>query len=146
MIALLIFTISLLGLAGLQAASMRNNQSALLTSTAAQLASSMGERIRANPEGAAAGGYLADSSGGAVPDPPAADCYTGQCSPAQIAAIDTYEWLSAIANRLPSGSGKVTASGEIYTVTVTWRASGEAAGGGCNAPQGFTCLQMQVRL
>ncbi|HFC53932.1 MAG TPA: type IV pilus modification protein PilV [Gammaproteobacteria bacterium] len=147
MVALLIFTISLLGLAGLQAASLRDNQSALLNSTAAQLISSMGERIRANPEGASAGGYLVDSSSGASPEPPPANCYTGQCSPAQIAASDAYEWLSAVSSRLPSASGKVTSNGDVYTVSVTWRSeSGGGGGNGCNAPQGFTCLQIQVRL
>ncbi len=146
MVALVIFTVSLLGLAGLQAASLRDNQSAYQSTVAAQLVSNMGERIRANPEGAAAGNYLVNSSGETPPGAPAVDCYAGSCTPAQIAATDTYEWLTAVAERLPSGIGQVASSGETYAVTVAWRReSGGTAGTGCNATEGFTCLRIEVR-
>jgi len=66
MIALVIFTVALLGLAGLQAASLRDNQLAYLNTVATQLAHDMGERIRANPAAAAAGAYLVDNVNGSV--------------------------------------------------------------------------------
>ena len=55
MIALLIFSIGLLGLAGLQAGGLRSNNQAQLRTIAVIQAYDMADRIRANPRGVADG-------------------------------------------------------------------------------------------
>ncbi len=147
MIALVIFTVALLGLAGLQAASLRDNQLAYLNTVATQLAHDMGERIRANPTAAAAGAYLVDNVNGSVAAP-SVDCYTGSCTAADIAATDAYEWLSAIEERLPSGKGRISAAGGLLSVTVMWDQEGRGATGtDCGGGEDdLACLQIQVRL
>ena len=147
MIALVIFTVALLGLAGLQAASLRDNQLAYLNTVAVQLARDMGERIRANPEAAAAGAYLVDNINGSAAAP-SVDCYSGSCTAADIAATDAYEWLTTIEKRLPTGKGRVTASGGLLTVTVMWdQERNGASGTGCGGDEeDLACLQIQVRL
>ncbi len=146
MIALVIFSVALLGLAGLQAASLRDNQLAYLHTVATHLAYDMGERIRSNPSAAAAGAYLVDNINGQVAEP-AVDCYTGSCSATDMAATDAYEWLTAIEEALPSGKGRVSAAGGLLTVTVMWDqerngASGTGCGGGADD---LACLQIQVQ-
>jgi len=148
MVALVIFTVSLLGLAGLQAASLRDNQVAYLNTVASRLVNDMGERIRANREGALAGDYTVDNINGTVSTPPA-DCYSGSCGSDDIAATDAYEWLTAIETQLPSGKGRVISNGNVFTITVMWdQARSGASGTGCNSsdPDDLKCLQIQVRL
>ncbi len=147
MIALVVFTVALLGLAGLQAASLRENQVAYLNTVATQLAYDMGERIRANPTAAANGDYLVDSTSGSVAAP-SVDCYTGSCGASEIAATDAYEWLTAVEEKLPSGKGKVVSSGGLFTVTVMWDQEHKGASGtDCGGDEDdLTCLQIQVRM
>ncbi len=147
MVALVIFTVSLLGLAGLQAASLRDNQLAYLNTIATQLAYDMGERIRANRDGAAAGNYLVDNINGSI-STPSASCYTGSCGAADIAATDAYEWLSATEERLPGGKGRVVANGNVFTITVMWdQQRNGATGTDCgNDPDDLACLRIQARL
>ncbi len=115
MVALVIFTISLLGLAGLQAAALRDNHLANQNTIATQLAEDMAERIRANPPGISNGDYSAISV-----QPGEQDCYGGSCTSGQIAQMDAYQWFAAIQSTLPSGTGTVTASGSQFTITVMW--------------------------
>ncbi len=147
MIALVVFTIALLGLAGLQAASLRDNQLAYLHTVATQLAYDMGERIRANPSAAAAGAYTVDNIDGSAAVP-SVDCYTGSCNTTDIAATDAYEWLTAIEKKLPSGKGRVVANGGLLTVTVMWdQERNGASGTNCSGDDDdLVCLQIQVRL
>ena len=53
LIAMLVLAVGLLGLAGLQATSLRNNQSAYNRSQATQLAYDIADRMRANSAGIA---------------------------------------------------------------------------------------------
>ncbi len=147
MVALVIFTVSLLGLAGLQASSLRNTQLAYVNTVATQLAYDMGERIRANREGAEAGNYNIDNINNPV-SAPSADCYASSCSAAEIALTDAYEWLSAIVAELPSGKGQVVENAGVYTITIMWDqerkgATGTDCGGGS---EDLVCLQIQVRI
>ena len=57
LVAVLVLSIGLLGLAGLQAAGLRNNQSAYLRSQATILAYDVADRMRATRAAAAAGAY-----------------------------------------------------------------------------------------
>ncbi len=116
MVALVIFSISMLGLAGLQASALRDNQVANQHTIAIQLATDMAERIRANPLGVSNGFYNAISAQpGSEPN-----CYSATCGSADIAQMDAYQWFAALQNTLPSGTGVVVASGNQFTITVKW--------------------------
>lgn len=126
LVAMLVLSIGLLGLAGLMASSMRNNQSAYHSTQATWLAYDILDRIRANRAGALAGGYGAASALGAP-----ADCSTDAPS-GLIAAQDIGGWKNMVACALPEGDGAITvtpASGQV-SITVQWndaRGTGDAA-------------------
>lgn len=121
MIALLVFSIGLLGLAGLQGSSLQNNKTADLRSIAIIAAHDMAERIRANERGTS-GDYNAITTPAGPLSAPSPDCITSACTtPAQLAAEDNYEWQTSLSTLLPSGQGSVTltANGPIE-ITVMW--------------------------
>jgi len=106
LVAVLVLSIGLLGLAGLQAAGLRNNQSAYLRSQATILAYDVADRMRANHVAADAGAYniaLGAAGGGG-----------------SVAADDLLEWKNNMAALLPSGDGSVTNNGGNFTVLVQW--------------------------
>ncbi len=144
MVALVIFTISMLGLAGLQAAALRDNHIANQTSIATHLAEDMAERIRANPSGVDNGSYDAISTlSGSGPD-----CYNGACTSAEIAQMDVSQWSAAIQNSLPSGAGAVSRNGTGFTITVMWdQERSGASGTGCsgNYDTDLKCLTLTVQ-
>lgn len=115
LVATLVFSIGLLGLAGLQVHGLRSNQSAYARSVAVQQGYDMAERIRANPAARVAGDY--DQLSGLPPDP---GCIDTGCTPAQLARTDLHQWNTDNAALLPSGTGTVTRKGDLFTITVMW--------------------------
>jgi type IV pilus assembly protein PilV len=122
MIAMVILAVGLLGLAGLQATGLRNNQSAYNRSQATQLAYDMSDRIRANPINAR--NFATSIYATVTPDDAEAkaNCtaQTGACSAADMAENDLFEWNNDLATSLPSGTGTIVATGTVYIITVTW--------------------------
>ncbi|MGZ8174784.1 MULTISPECIES: type IV pilus modification protein PilV [Methylobacter] len=116
LIAMLVLAVGLLGLAGLQATSLKNNQSAYNRSQATQLAYDLADRIRANVAGKANYTAVLPSSATAKEN-----CLTTTgCSPADLAENDLFEWNSAVSNNLPSGIGTIATAGNMFTITITW--------------------------
>jgi type IV pilus assembly protein PilV len=126
LIAMIILAVGLLGLAGLQATSLRNNQSAYNRSVATQLAYDIADRMRANYT------YAKKSTGNVyvtstIP-PTSSDtgCIsTAGCSSVNMALNDLYEWNQSIINSLPSTTAKpakgiITIAGNVFTVTINW--------------------------
>lgn len=118
MVALVIFSIGLLGLAGLQSQSLRYNHSAYMETQATYLAYNILDRMRANYATAQAGGYNATLS--TTGSDNSCNDDTVSCSTAQMAQHDIYEWKDLMDDLLPSGNGSVSQSGEIFTVTIQW--------------------------
>lgn len=118
MVALVIFSIGLLGLAGLQSQSLRYNHSAYLQTQATFLAYDILDRMRANKAQAELGGYNADLS----TDGSNHNCNDSSvsCGTTQMAQFDIYEWKNLLSNRLPDGKGSVGKSGDVFTVTIRW--------------------------
>jgi len=122
MIALVIFSIGLLGLAGLQAGGLRSNTQAQLRTIATIQAYDMAERIRSNPRGVIDGNYNALDSA----TPTAGDCISNTCTAAEMATYDYYEWELHTQNVLPSGHGTVSSAAvgggatRLFTITVMW--------------------------
>ncbi|MFZ3042068.1 MAG: type IV pilus modification protein PilV [Thiobacillus sp.] len=131
LVAMLVLSIGLLGLAGLMASSMRNNQSAYHSTQATWLAYDILDRMRANRAGALAGGYGAASALGAP-----ANCSTAAPS-GSIAAQDIGGWKNMVACALPEGDGAITvtpASRQV-NITIQWN---DARGTGGLANQQLT--------
>ena len=134
LVALVVLTIGLLGMAGLQGYSITGSYNAHLRTQATALAQGIIDRMRANPTEARANTYSVD-----IGDAPASgtDCIgvSANCTTAQLANYDVREWkcnLGAYANNaictafvsqstLPSGDGKIEIqnNGQIE-VTVQW--------------------------
>lgn len=104
LVAILVISFGLLGLAGLQAAGLKNNQESHLRSIATQHAYEMIDRIRANKSGADAGHY---NNLGGLPTDPGCITSTNGCTPAQLATTDILQWNTRLAAQMPSGKGWV---------------------------------------
>ena len=102
LVALLIFAIGLLGLAGLQLKTHQSSSFAQSRTVATLGVSGLVERMRANLAGVTAGNYNFDS-GASTPSLPAAvaTCGTTGCTAAQMAQNDLREWILAIGQNLP---------------------------------------------
>jgi type IV pilus assembly protein PilV len=139
MVAIVVLSLGLLGLAGLQAASLRNNQTAYYRGIATQQAYDIADRMRANLAGVRAGNYstLAQGLPGGNPN-----CFTGACSAANMAISDHRQWNTANAALLPNGNGAVrcvdgpaaagcvAATGNwVFNITVSWTERTEAGSG-----------------
>lgn len=107
LVAIIVLAIGLLGLAALQADSLRNNHSAYLRSQATILAYEIIDRMRASRERAINGEY---------------DITLGDAAPtgSLISEIDLAEWKNSLANLLPSGNGSIQRTGRTLTVLVQW--------------------------
>ena len=111
LISIVIIAFGLLGVAGLQAYALKNNNSASLRLTATVLAADIIDRMRANNVAATALEYHKPNSadwGGAAANPQAG-CTTagGACTPAQMAEYDRWNWGRRVAAALPNGQGLV---------------------------------------
>jgi len=124
LISTVVLAVGLLGLAGLQASSLRSNLSAYHRSQATQLAYDMSDRIRANIDDAAQMGAstYATLSPASATIQAGCNAVAGTCSTAQLAENDLFEWHIALSDShlLPSGVGTISVAGLIYTITVEW--------------------------
>ena len=102
LVSALILSVGLVGVAGLQALSLRANQSAYMRSQASALAYDLADRMRTNVAGAAAGFYAPAQAAQHT------SCSTPTgCTPQQSAQNDIAEWNAALARNLPMGGGFV---------------------------------------
>lgn len=122
LVAMVVLSIGLLGLAGLQATGLRYNHGAYLSTQATLQAYDMADRMRANMSGVDNGDYDSISGIGTL----SVNCAVSNCSsPAEMAKYDAYQWNLDNQNLLPSGKGTVAKNGNLYTITVTWDDSGQ---------------------
>jgi type IV pilus assembly protein PilV len=108
LIALVVLSIGLLGVAALQITSLRNNHSAHVRSQATALAHDISDRMRANRNDALAGAYDV-ALGGSV-------------AGVTLAATDVSAWKQAIAAALPGGDGAlfIDPASRVVTITIQW--------------------------
>ena len=121
LIAMVLFSIGILGLASLQITGLMNNQTSYQNSQATILAYDIADRMRANDEGLAA--YLTENMTLAEAyeiGPQSACKSTTGCTPATLAQHDLYEWRQALRAALPEATGTITVAGRMHTVTVAW--------------------------
>ena len=136
LIALVIFSVGLLGTAAMQTVTKKATYDAVQRTTAAMLAAGLLERMRANPT------VLDDYLGvvTAMPAAPATDCETVTCDPTEISVYDLWSFGRVIDGALEtSGSsssgglydptlcvgGPADGSSGIYTVAIAWRGTSD---------------------
>ena len=98
LVAMVVLSIGLLGLAGLQATGLRYNHGAYLSTQATLQAYDMADRMRANMAGVDNGDY--DSISGVIAPP--VNCALANCSSSSdMAKYDAYQWNLDNQNLLP---------------------------------------------
>ncbi len=130
LVALVVLSIGLLGIAALLLKSMQSGRTAAYRTQAVNLTADLADRIRMNrTAGGAYGTLFADVE----VEVPACDT-TGGCSDADLAATDLSRWKGTLAQWLPGGEGQVIVTPPVgageptnYVVTVRWTEAGEAA-------------------
>ncbi|MDY7546016.1 type IV pilus modification protein PilV [Glaciimonas sp. CA11.2] len=129
LIAIVITAFSLMGLAGLQMAALRYQKVAHYRAIAATYSHNLAERVRANIQGARAGYYSPalqnyPPANGDVPQAPGC-AISSSCTHAEIAALDIYEWRTALANAMAGGWGEISGSvAKGFAVSVYFREPG----------------------
>ena len=119
MIAVLVVSLGLLGLAGLQSIGLKNNTAASQRTVATMLAYEMADRMRANLASVLALDYnYPNYSGTNVAGQTTASCLslTG-CTSTQLALEDLYEWNQQICTQLPQSTA-CTAAGPWGVVCI----------------------------
>jgi len=136
MVATVIISVGLVGLATTMTNSMRFDNQAFLGSQAIFLANNMAEKLHSNRHAAADGDY--DDI-----DPLSAPtgCTNSKgCKPRDLAKYDVFEWKNQLAELLPEGKGRVCVDGDfqdgddcdgdlengdrrVYLVSVSWAGS-----------------------
>lgn len=111
LIAIVVLSIGLLGLAGLQVTSVQSNHSAYQRSQATLLAYDLADRMRANRTEALTNAYVIAT----FPTSSSSNPVTGT-----QAAKDKAEWLNNLARSLPNGTGRVQKTGNLVTIEVSW--------------------------
>ena len=149
LIALIVFSVGLLAVAGLQTVSKQANFESLQRTSASQIANGMLEDMRVN--GDAIGVYLAagELGGGARGGEPAPNCSGASvCNSAQKATHDLWFWEQMLDGNFEM-SGNTGAGGlvqptlclvgpaggiaGIYTITIAWRGSASMSNGNASA-------------
>jgi type IV pilus assembly protein PilV len=121
LIALIIMSVGMLGIAGLYVQSMQAGRTSLFRHHAVTLAGDVADRIRANPRaGVAYAGLGADNN-----------CVAAgiDCDPAQMASNDIFHWDQQATESLPNGNITVAFDNAVvppsYTIAVGWDEPGE---------------------
>ena len=140
MIALLVISIGLLGIASLQITAMSQNASSLNHSQAVWYAYNMSDRIRANLSVFANYDGIDTSTGYAQ------DCMSSVCTNAQMLTADAADWSTMIGN-LPGGRGIIASTADGLLVNVMWDDEGTGATGtncGTDPNVDLTCYTLLV--
>jgi len=143
LIAIVIFSIGLLGIAGLQVAGMRFTHGSQLRTIAVSQVESMADLMRANQFAVQKGLYNVKDT--AIPETDTPDCATELCTATERAAYDLKTWnyaqedapIQSNADSLPLGDGMVCRdstpndgetddwqcdnTGDVYAIKVQWQ-------------------------
>lgn len=128
MVAMIVFAIGMIGIARMLLISHKSHASSYLRQQAVQSAYNIIDNIRANRNAAINGSYnvsnVVSSGTPSLPSSPSTKCNAGACTTTQLAAYDTWDWLTNNVATLPNGAGAITTttSGKntLVTITVQW--------------------------
>lgn len=170
LVALLVFSVGMLGLAALQLNALRGVADSSQRSQSSWILQDIAERIRANPEGSAAS-YAAVPNCNALPAKMCADHYNpassakvaaANCNAAEMAAFDRWEAqcsYSAIASfntisgrfsgrdfiNTPEGGStlEITNQNNLLTISALWLGKADAVKSGSDTTSKSTDLQVR---
>ena len=100
LVAVLVFSFGMLGIAGLMSISVKNNHNGYLRSQANFLAENMVDRMRANPAALWNDAYTGTAAVGST------NCASG-CTYADLAAFDMEQWAQSLSFILPNAVGTI---------------------------------------
>ena len=128
LIALVILALGMLGIAHMLLITHKSNSSNFIRQQAVQSAYDILDRIQANRQAALNGNYtvsnLVTTGVPTAPSAPSTNCGISICTTTQLAAYDTWDWLSADVAQLPNGCGAISTTvagiNTVVTVTVQW--------------------------
>lgn len=156
MVAVLILSVGLVGLAFLQTESLHYNTGAYARTQATVAAYDIMDRMRANSATVLAGNYTVatqTAATGAVSTynsckDSTCSCSSSKCTTAQLATYDLGEWYTLQSRILPQNSSylsTITAVGgtsQQFTITIRWR----EAGGTCDGVTDLVCQTWTLTL
>ncbi len=120
LIALVILSVGMLGIAGLYVHSMQAGRTSILRHNAVTLVGDIADRIRANPRAGPAYALAGANN----------NCVDGgiNCTLGQMAANDIFLWDQQAANTLPNGTVTIVFNNGVapptYQITVAWTEPG----------------------
>jgi type IV pilus assembly protein PilV len=141
LVALVVLSIGLLGVAALQLTSLRSNHGSAMRSQATFLAYDIVDRMRANRDAAVAGDYDI--------------AYEDEGEAGTVAGEDLIDWKTNIANTLPAvdiagvtspADGTISRDGDIFTITIRWADWDDTGGTGRAAVEFSMDTQLQNAL
>ena len=115
LVAVAILSIGIFGLIALEGAALKNNQDAYVRSQVTVLIYDIADKMRSN--------MGVDYSTAASTSTTSCVSYSGattSCSGSGIAQRDLWDWHTNINTIVPNGSGAITTSGDVTTVTISW--------------------------
>ncbi|MDM0115278.1 type IV pilus modification protein PilV [Variovorax sp. J22R133] len=137
LVALLIFSIGMVGIAGLMSSAIKYQTGNEARFNVSAALNDLSERLRVNVAGAngfaaVVGGVTTKATGyqlsstytaqvSAVPSTPTVDCASASCTPAQMADYDIAHWKNLLRATLPGGAGYIV--GDVvkgFDVSVMW--------------------------
>lgn len=122
LIALIIMSVGMLGIAGLYVQSMQAGRTSMLRHNAVTLAGDVADRIRSNPRAAAAYTAANGADNGCVNG-------SADCTEAEMAAHDILLWSTQADETLPTGTVTITFDNTVtppdYTIRIGWEEPGE---------------------
>jgi type IV pilus assembly protein PilV len=138
LIAILVLSIGLLGIAGLQTAALTSNLTSYQYTQAAILAQGMVERMRANRQGVI-NGYYTLAASMSPPSVPGTNCATTTCTPQAQATYDMAMWYAQITGNTGTGTSSLT-----NAVALTAQTSGTAMPTLSNSSGSITCSNLST--
>ena len=160
LVSLVIISVGLLGLIGMQARSMSGQKDSFDRKAAAELLGQLTERMRANHLAFMDNAYASSLMPGATVAMATACVSASPCTPLQMAALDLMNWRQDLRARLPDSGAVIAASGPVgaamgagaasMRITVIWRESNPNSGADadCTAvgvtDSSYRCLAAEV--
>lgn len=134
MIAIVVFSFGLLGVAGVMTVAVKSNHNGYMRSQATFLATSMADMMRANTASVKAGNYNVANISGYNNITTA--CRTASCNPTQLTRRDLQLWSNMFTQLLPNSTGTIQCSAHVglgihpysgmCNISVSWTESNTA--------------------
>jgi type IV pilus assembly protein PilV len=136
MVAIVIISFGVLGMAALQFLSLRGNNQSYERTQATALAYEIADQMRANAARANAGAFDLGASAPAN----SSNCASQSCTDQEMAAYELRQWYQRLTTVLPSSTARIQrspspcpATGCMQTVTIMWDENRNGASGlGCD--------------